>query len=81
MKFPFLNQSEVSVFSRDLKFSFSNPQSLFDMGSLIPAFNMFFGRSSVVISGIDSIKFLLKSTLVAKISFMLGISSILHDLL
>ena len=74
MKFPFLNQSEVSVFTRDLKFSFANPQSLFDLG-------MLFGRLSVVISGIDSITFLLKPIGVVKISFTLGMSSILHDLL
>ena len=51
----------MSIFSRDLKCSFAMPQSLFNLGILIPAFNMFLGRSSFVISGIDSTKFSLKS--------------------
>ena len=61
-------KSEVSVFSRDLKCLCAMPQSLFDLGGLIPAFNTFFGWSSVVISGIDSKEFSLKS--IVKISFM-----------
>ena len=68
-----VSKTEVSVSSRYLNCLFAMPQSLFDLGSLIRGSNMLFGRSSVVI---DS-----KSISIVKVSFMLGISRTLQDLL
>ena len=65
-----INEYFIHSFSRDLTCSFAVPQSLFVLGSLIPTFNMFFDRSSVVFLGIDSIKFSWKSIDVVKISFV-----------